>query len=404
MTAPLEHSHEALRFADLVVEVGSNVQPGQDVELIADIGTEEAVRAVAAAAYRRGARFVDVLWFDVLVKRERLLHAALDTLDYVPPEFASRMRRLGDERGARIWIQGNPHPRALADIDPARTALDELPRVKERIPVTMARTTNWTLAPWPTPGWAADLFPSLQPDEAYERLREELAYVCRLDREQPGEAWQERLGELVGAAARLTDARLDALRFRGPGTDLTVGLFASSGWETAWFERVDGLRHLANIPTEEVLAAPDPARVDGVVRATRPLELSGQLIEGIEMRFERGRAVQIDASQNVELLRGVAARDDGASRVGEVALVDRSSRVGHLGTVFGNTLLDENAASHIALGNAYTFSVRDPAERARANESVIHVDFMIGSDEVDVDGILGDGRVIPLLRRGSWQL
>ncbi len=394
----------ARRFAELVVEIGANVQPGQDVELIADLGTEEAVRAIAGAAYRRGVRFVDVLWFDALVKRERLLHAREETLAYVPPEFGSRLLRLGDERGARIWIQGNPQPDALEGIEPARTAQDELPRIKERIPVTMARTTNWTLAPWPTRGWAAAVFPALPSEEAYARLEAELAYSCRLDAERPAEAWAARIDELESIARRLTALQLDALRFRGPGTELTVGLFRSSRWQTAWFERVDGLRNLVNLPSEEVFAAPDPGRVDGVVRATKPLELSGALVEGIEVHFEAGRAARIDAAENADLLRGVANKDEGASRLGEVALVDGLSRVAELGTTFGNTLLDENAASHIALGNAYTFGIDDGDERARANESVIHVDFMIGGPDVEVDGLAIDGNVVPVMRKNCWQI
>jgi aminopeptidase len=392
------------RLAQLVVELGANVQAGQDVELIADIGTEEVVRPIVGAAYRRGARFVDVLWWDALVKRERLLHAQEETLGYVPPEYTARLRRLGAELGARIWIQGNPHPRALDGVDPARTARDEMPRIAERIPVTMARTTNWTIAPWATPGWAAELFPDLPPAEALARLGRELAYVCRIDEPDPVDAWRQRIAELAGAADRLTERRFDAIRFRGPGTDLTVGLFRSSRWTTASFERVDGLRHFANLPSEETMAAPDPARVEGVVRATKPLELSGAVVDGIEIRFEAGRAVRIDASANAELLRGIAARDAGAARLGEVALVDRSSRVGELGTTFRNTLLDENAASHIALGNAYTFSIGVEQERARANESAIHIDFMIGGPEVEVDGLTTTGEAVPVLRRGAWQI
>ena len=280
---------DAERFAELVVEVGANVQEGQDVELLADLGTEEAVRAVAGAAYRRGARFVDVWWWDSLVKRERLLHAREETLDYVPPEYGGRTLRLGEERGCRIWIIGNPHPDALAGVDPLRTARDRMPRLKERLAVTADRTTNWCIASWPTPGWAAQVFPDLPPDEAYARLRRELAHVCRLDEPSAADAWRARVAELKSVAARLTERRFDALRLTGPGTDLKVGLLASTLWNAAILERVDGLPSLVNIPTEEVFTSPDPLRVDGVVRATKPLELSGALVEGIEVRFEAGR-------------------------------------------------------------------------------------------------------------------
>ncbi len=228
--------------------------------------------------------------------------------------------------------------------------------------------------------------------------------MSRLDEPDPAEAWRARVAELRSAAGRLTERAFDSLRFRGPGTDLSVGLFRSSGWHAGTLERIDGLESIVNIPTEEVFTTPDPARVEGTVRATKPLELAGSLIDGIAIRFEGGRAVQIDADSNVDVLRAVAAKDDGAASVGEVALVDGSGRIGALETVFWNTLLDENAASHIALGGSYEFVVEDEAERARANQSEIHVDFMIGSPEVDVDGITGDGDIIPVLRGGAWQI
>ena len=394
----------AERFAELIVEVGANVQEGQEIEVLADLGTEELVRAIAGAAYRRGARFVDVWWWDALLKRERLLHARPETLDYVPPELGARLVRLGEERGCRMWIIGNPRPHALEGIDPERAGRDLLPRLKESAEVVQARTTNWCIASWPTDGWAQQVYPSLEPDEAFERLSRELAHVSRLDEPNPAEAWRARVAELSSAAGRLTERAFDSLRFRGPGTDLSVGLFRSSGWHAGSMERLDGLESIVNIPTEEVFTTPDPARVEGIVRATKPLELAGSLIEGIAVRFEDGRAIQIDADTNVEVLRAVAAKDDGGTRLGEVALVDGSGRIGALETVFWNTLLDENAASHIALGGSYEFVVEDEAERALANQSEIHVDFMIGSPEVEVDGITIGGDRVPVMRGGAWQI
>ncbi|MEJ7569960.1 MAG: aminopeptidase [Gaiellaceae bacterium] len=395
---------DAPRFAELIVEVGANVQEGQEVEILADFGTEEVVRAIAGAAYRRGARYVDVWWWDALLKRERLLHARAETLDYVPPEPGARLLRLGEERGCRIWIIGNPQPHALEGIDPERAGRDLLPRLKESAEVVLARTTNWCIASWPTEGWARQVYPSLAPAEALERLTRELAHVSRLDEPDPAEAWRARIAELKGAAGRLTEREFESLHLSGPGTDLSVGLFASSVWHPGSLQRIDGLESIVNIPTEEVFTTPDPVRVAGVVRATKPLELAGSLIEGIVVRFEDGRAVQIDADTNVDVLRAVAAKDDGAARLGEVALVDGSGLIGALQTVFWNTLLDENASSHIALGGSYEFVVEDEAERARANQSEIHVDFMIGSPEVDVDGITRDGERVPVLRGGDWQI
>ena len=206
------------------------------------------------------------------------------------------------------------------------------------------------------------------------------------------------------AAANLTERRFDAIHLHGPGTDLTIGLFSSSIWEGAEFTTVDGLEHYPNIPSEEVFTTPDPLRADGHVSATLPLELYGTIIRGLRVQFEGGRAVKIDADENAETMRAAVSKDDGATRLGELALVDGGGRIGPLGTVFFDTLLDENAASHIALGSAYDLAVGDEADKARINQSSIHIDFMIGSPELDVDGITPRGEHVPVLRNGAWQI
>jgi aminopeptidase len=248
------------------------------------------------------------------------------------------------------------------------------------------------------------VYPDLPPDEGYERLWEAVVHVCRLDADDPGEAWIARTSTLKANAARLTERRFDAMRLRGPGTDLTVGLLPSSRWKAGDQETVDGVRHFPNLPTEETFATPDPDRVEGHVSATMPLELAGSVVRGIRVQFEGGRAVKIDADEGAEALRAVAAKDDGASRLGELALVDREGRIGSLGTVFLDTLIDENAASHVALGNGYDHTVDEPADKERVNRSRIHVDFMIGRPELEVDGITRDGDVVPVLRDGAWQI
>ena len=264
-------------------------------------------------------------------------------------------------------------------------------------------TTSWNIVPVPTPSWAELVYPDLEREAAYEQLWEDVAHICRLDEDDPSEAWIER-SELKANAQRLTEQRYDALRLHGPGTDLTIGLFASAHWAAGDLETVDGRRHSPNIPTEEVFGTPDPERVDGHVSATMPLELSGSIIENIRVEFEGGRAVKIDADSGADALRAVAARDEGASRLGEIALVDGEGRIGPLGRVFYDTLIDENAASHIALGDGYEHPVEDAAEKARINKSKVHVDFMIGSPELDVDGITRDGQTVPVLRNGAWQI
>jgi aminopeptidase len=391
------------RFAELVIGFAANVQKGQVVSIGSEIGKERVTRAIAAAAYRHGAKFVDTSYFDLHVKRQRLLYADEDTLDYVPPWYGERILELGRLHAARVGLTGPAHPGLLSDLDPSRIGRDQLPAVRETGVVVNDRTTNWTAVPCPTRPWAELVHPDLDPEAAWARLCEQIVHVCRLDTEDPIAAWRERAATLVGAAETITARRFDALRYVGPGTDLTVGLLPSSKFLAARFETVDGIVHLPNLPSEEIFTSPDPTRAEGVVRATKPLVLGGSIIRGLEVEFRDGRAVRIDADENAEVLRSYAARDETADRLGEAALVDGDGRIGALDTVFFDTLLDENAASHIALGHAYTMCV-DEADAPKLNESVIHVDFMIGSPEVHVHGIAADGTETPILVGGAWQL
>ncbi|MGH2941910.1 MAG: aminopeptidase [Solirubrobacteraceae bacterium] len=391
------------RFADLIVRFAANVQPGQIVAISTEPGKLELTRAVADRAYRAGAKFVDVLQFDLYVKRSRLLHAAEDTLDYVPPWYGERVLALGRHRAARVALTGPSMPGLLSDLDPARAGRDQLPFLRESAQVVNARTTNWTAVPCPTEPWATIVYPDLEPHHALARLWGDVLHMCRLDEDDPVVAWTERQDVLSGVAERLTRHRFDALHFEGPGTDLRVGLLPSSHWISARFETVDGIAHMPNLPSEEIFTTPDPGRVDGVVRSTKPLVAGGTIIRGLRVRFEGGRTVEIEADEGGELLSHYAQRDDGASRLGEVALVDRDGRIGPLDTVFYDTLIDENAASHVALGSAYEFTV-DPADYGRINRSQIHIDFMIGSPEVDVTGLTAAGDRVPVLRDGAWRI
>ena len=386
-------------LAELAITGGSNMQPGQVVAVGSEPGKEELARAVARAAYEHGAKYVDVASFDMHVKRARIEHA--EDLDFVPPWIAQRLLALGEMRAARVGLAGPVAPGLFNDLDPARVGRDQLPMVPEAIQVVNARATNWTIVPCPTPAWAALVHPDA--DDALERLRADIAHVCRLDAADPSQAWRDRADALTAAAGRLNDARFDALRFDGPGTSLTVGLLPSSRWLGGWMETVEGLRHIPNLPTEEVFTAPDPGRVDGEVRATKPLVIGGTVIRGLRLRFEGGRAVDVQADEGGEVLATITRRDEGASRLGEVALVDREGRIGPMNRVFYDTLLDENAASHVALGAAYAFTAGDE-DRDRINKSGIHIDFMIGGDDVSVTGLRGDGSETPVLRDGAWQI
>jgi aminopeptidase len=392
------------RLAELIVAVGANVQPGQLVDLWSALGKEELTRAVTVAAYRRGAKFVDVAYYDPHIKRARVEYVEEESLEYIPPWFGERALQLGEARAASISFSGPSAPPDLfEDLDASRLGRDIYPRVKEWMKITNDRTVNWSVAPAPTETWARLVYPDVEPSEALDRLWDAVVHVCRLDDEDPAGAWRERSADLAAAADRLTERRFDALHLEGPGTDLTVGLLPSSSWIGGSDSTAEGIEHMSNLPTEEVFTTPDPERVEGTVRATMPLFTQGTVIEGLRVRFEGGRAVQVEADSGAEILRTLTTRDEGAARLGEIALVDREGRIGQLETVFYDTLLDENAASHIALGSAYEQGV-SAEDAEQINDSEIHLDFMIGGPEVDVTGITLDGEHVPVLRDATWQI
>ena len=392
------------RFADLVIGFGANVQQDQIVAIGCEPGKEFLVRALAASAYRHGAKFVDVAWFDPHIKRARIEYAAPETLDFVPEWYGQRILALGEHHAARVALSGPTAPGLLSDLDPVLVGRDRLPTVKEGIKVVNDRTTNWTIAPAPTPTWADLVFPELEPADRLPRLEHELLHVLRLDEDDPIAVWRSRADTLVRSAETLSTRRFDALHYEGPGTDMTIGLFGTSEWHAARFQTVDGLEHMPNLPTEEVFTTPDPERTEGVVTATKPLVLTdGTVVRDLVVRFEGGRAVDVQASEGGDTLATILKTDDGAARLGECALVDREGRIGELGTIFYDTLLDENAASHIALGQGFPF-VLGEADRARGNDSEIHIDFMIGSDDLRVTGITSDGERVPVLVERRWQI
>jgi aminopeptidase len=391
------------RLAELVVGFGANVQRDQIVSVTCEPGKEDLTRAIAASAYRHGAKFVDIAWFDPWVKRARVEHAREETLEYVPDWYGSRILALGDERAARIGLSGPSAPGLLEDLDPVRAGKDRLPAVKESGKVVNDRTTNWSIIPATSPAWAELVFPDLPPEEALAALDERVLHILRLDEDDPIAAWRTRADTLETAARRLTERNFDALHYEGPGTDLTIGMLPDHRWDAARFETVDGIEHMPNLPTEEVFTSPDPERADGVVTSSKPLVLAdGTVVRNLRVHFEGGRAVQVDADTAQDTMRTITAHDDGAARLGEVALVDDEGRIGKLDTVFYDTLIDENAASHIALGQGFPFLLPEEV-RDRVNESQIHIDFMIGSPEMSVTGITRDGERVPVLVGGKWQ-
>ena len=314
------------------------------------------------------------------------------------------MLALGDQRAARIGLSGPSAPGLLEDLDPVRSGKDRLPAVKES--GQGRQRPHDQLVDHPRARrrrGRSSCSPTCPPEEALAALDERILHVLRLDEDDPIAAWRARADTLVAAARRLTERGFDALHYEGPGTDLTVGMLPDHRWEAARFETVDGIEHMPNLPTEEVFTSPDPERADGHVASSKPLVLAdGTVVRNLRVRFEGGRAVQVDADTAQDTMRTITAHDEGAARLGEVALVDDEGRIGKLDTVFYDTLIDENAASHIALGQGFPFLLPEQV-RDRVNESQIHIDFMIGSPEMTVTGITREGERVPVLVRGKWQ-
>src|SRR5215471_1866712 len=366
-------------LARLAVQVGANVAPGQDVIVLAlDVEHAPLARAIADEAYRAGANYVSVLYWDQHVKRSRLLHAPEESLEDTPSWWDRLIRESLEKRSAQITIWGDPAPDLLDDVDPVRAGLDHMPMTGEAFAVVGSGEVNWTIVPAASPGVARRVLG--RPDvEAYQEM---LAPILRLDAADPADAWRRHMKTLHERSEALEAAGLAALHFHdGAGTDLRIGLLREAHWLSAGLTTNWGRETVVNMPSEEVFTTPDNRVAEGTVVATRTFQLlGGATIEGARLRFEGGRVVEAEADRNADALRAHLATDEGAARLGEVALVDGSSPVGRSGRVFNDVLLDENATCHIALGSAYAFTVpdlpQDPEARAALgfNTSGIHQD------------------------------
>jgi len=386
------------RYAELAVRVGANVQPGQEVFVHPMVEHAELGRALVRQAYKAGAAYVHVVYRDDHVRHAMIGLGPDSALGY-SPGWAKQLM-LAEAGNASLGTTGRPDPELLADLDGERVGraiqleLAEISQQQHR-----DNSVNWCGVGAPNEGWARQVFG--EPD--VERLWEEVAFCMRLDEPDPVEAWREHMARLDARAETLTALRPDALRYHGPGTDLTVGLLPSARWGTARFRTAGGIDYVANMPTEEIFTTPDPRRAHGTIRSSLPLVLHGQIIRGLQLTFEDGRIVRVDAEQGADLVRSQLDTVENADRLGELALVTNESRVGRSGTLFFDTLFDENATCHIAYGMGLPYAFGGEPDEG-SNVCNIHVDFMIGGPELEVDAILADGSTVPQIRDEQWQL
>ena len=400
-------------YAELIVKVGLNLQPGQRLYIGREtpFAARPLVHHIARQAYAAGAELVDVMWGDEELNRLRLDEGPAGSFDIVSHwptaaalEFAERgdamLRIVGSDPDLMVGVNETDLSTLLAaTVRAGRPASEYISR----------SAINWSLAAVPVPGWAARLFPDLPADEQMARMWSTIFTMCRLDGEDPLAGWEAHIADLSGRSAFLNRQQYDALHLRAEGTDLTIGLPPRHVWMAARMRAENGIDFTANLPTEEVFTLPHRARVDGVVRATKPLFYGGALIEDFSLTFEGGQAVKATAKRGEAVLNNLLETDDGARRLGEIALVPHSSPISQSNLLFYNTLFDENASCHIALGRAYRFTLEDGRTMddaaftaAGANASAIHVDFMIGAADMDIDGVRADGSREPVMRRGEW--
>ncbi len=404
-----EFDQMLMKYADVVVKVGLNLRKGQKLSIRAIIDDAPFIRKVAESAYKAGAKYVDVLWADEKITRIRFEHADPESLTEIPNWVFSRYEEHYQNGEPELALLSTD-PDLLSGIDPELIAKERTARAKKFEPLRKYENmSNWCVVATASPAWARKVFPGISTEEAQSKLWEAIFNSCRIDLPDPVQAWQEHTDNLIKYKNYLSAKHYTELRYKGPGTDLTVGLPEKHIWMGAEESFKNGITCTVNIPTEEVFTLPHKDKVNGTVTATKPLNLMGVLIEEFSLTFENGRAVKVTAKKGDDDLRKLIDTDENACRLGEVALVPNSSPISQRGHLFYNTLFDENASCHLAVGNAFRDTIQggedmtyEEFQSHGANKSLIHIDFMIGSGQLDIDGITKDGTREPVMRQGEW--
>jgi aminopeptidase len=411
------HTELLKKYAELVVGVGLNLRRGQRL-IIHNASTRGVplhaaplVQEIARVAYQAGARLVDVIWNDEALLRTRVQYASADSFEEYPTWHVTALMDHIERGDALLTIRSN-NPDLLSDLDAGRVGAMQKTHLQHFNPVSMAITSNrvnWCVIAAAGADWAAKVFPHLSREQAEARLWEAIFEITRVDQPDPLAAWQKHIENLTKRARYLSAKQYAALHYTAPGTDLTIGLPRGHKWISARSKAQNGIDFTANLPTEEVFTLAHREQVDGVIRASMPLSYSGMLIEDFSLTFEKGRVVKVSARKGEAILQKLVDTDEGARHLGEVALVPHSSPIARRGHLFFDALIDENAASHLAIGRAYRFNLEDGEAlsdeefRARGgNTSLTHVDFMVGSGEMNIDGIRPDGQREAVMRQGEW--
>ncbi|EGP5329602.1 aminopeptidase [Enterococcus faecium] len=408
----LSNFNELLKkYARLIAETGVATEKGHTVVLQISVDQAPLARLITQEAYKLGAAEVIVQWTDDQIQREFLLHAATDRIEDVPQSKIVQADEWLEKGASRISVV-SADPDAFAGVDSHRVATYQAADGKALMNLrkaTQANKVSWTVVAAAGKQWAAKVFPDLPEEEQVDALWDQIFKTTRVYEEDPVLAWKKHDEKLAKKAEELNQEQFSALHYTAPGTDIIIGLPKNHLWEGAGSYNARGEKFMANMPTEEVFTAPDSHRVDGYISSTKPLSYAGTIISGMKFTFKDGKVVDFSAEQGEDVLEKLLDTDEGARRLGEVALVPDPSPISQSGIIFFNTLFDENASNHLALGSAYAFSVKGGTEmsdeelaEAGLNRSQTHVDFMVGSDKMDIDGIREDGSTVPIFRNGDW--